>query len=282
MARRTLGMVGVALCAATTARGADPPIDLALPAERTFVVDYAELIDAPEQQQLEALSAALFEAHQTMLLVITIESMADHWPHGDIRIETFAHLLFDQWEVGDAELNGETWNTGMMLLVSEGDRRARIQLGAGWGRDKDAVCQRIMDRQIVPQFKRRRFGAGIVDGAKALDAMARGKPMPATRAQAARAPRGPGRSGRGVSPRRSGGSGMMLVLPLFCGCAGLIVLAILFAPRRGSRRRRGRGRGGSGGGFGGFGGGSFGGGGGGFSGGGGGGFSGGGGASGGW
>jgi uncharacterized protein len=103
--------------------------------------------------------------------------MSNHGGNG-MRIETFARLLFDQWEIGHAELNGQLWNTGILVLVSKGDRKARIELGAGWHRDKDQLCKSIMDDQIIPQFKQQNFSGGIKAGVVALAAMARELPMP--------------------------------------------------------------------------------------------------------
>jgi uncharacterized protein len=225
MGRRSLLSLGVALALAGVATARDASIDLAPPPAGTFVLDHAGLIDDGQEQEIETLAAALHAEHHTPLIVVTVDAMADHWAHGDIRIETFAHLLFDQWEVGDAELFGETWNTGILLIVSKGDRKARIQLGAGWGREKDRVCQRIMDTSIIPQFKRKRFGAGIIAGAKALDAMARGKSLPASRGSARRS--GRGRSGGGASPRLRGSDFRAIAWPCACGGSAVLLLVVL-------------------------------------------------------
>ncbi len=103
--------------------------------------------------------------------------MAEHGGDG-LRIETFARLLFDQWQVGVAKLGNQNWNTGILLLVSVGDRKSRIELGAGWGREKDQLCQQIMDQQMVPRFKQGDFSGGISAGVESLEAMARGKALP--------------------------------------------------------------------------------------------------------
>ena len=63
------------------------------------------------------------------IIIVTIESMAKHGGAG-MRIETFATLLFNQWQIGHAKLGDQDWNTGILLLVSKGDRKARIELGA--------------------------------------------------------------------------------------------------------------------------------------------------------
>ena len=101
--------------------------------------------------------------------------MADHLDKGKtLRIETFAHFLFDQWEIGAVEIAGfdpETLYRGILLLVSKGDRKARIQLGAGWGRQADGICKQIMDRVIVPKFKQGNFSEGIKNGFESLAGM---------------------------------------------------------------------------------------------------------------
>ena len=80
----------------------------------------------------------------TPISVVTIDRMSDH-VNKSLRIETFAHFLFDQWEIGNVDLDcldPKDANKGVLLLVSEGDRKARIQLGAGWGREMDRHCQK--------------------------------------------------------------------------------------------------------------------------------------------
>lgn len=152
-------------------------ITLDRPGDREFVRDTAKLIAEPDVEAIGIICDKLLTEKATPIIVVTIEQMADHGGAG-MRIETFARLLFDQWEIGHAKLGGQNWNTGILLLVSKGDRKARIELGAGWGRDKDALCQQIMDEQIIPRFKQGDFSAGIKAGVVALDAMAREKELP--------------------------------------------------------------------------------------------------------
>jgi uncharacterized protein len=82
--------------------------------------------------------------------------------------------------VGDrsGKLGENPWNYGILLLVSQQDRKARIELGAGWKREKDAQCQQIMDELIIPKFKEGDFSGGIVAGVEGLDKMARDLQLP--------------------------------------------------------------------------------------------------------
>jgi uncharacterized protein len=162
----------VLLTAALPARAADA-IRIDPPGDREFVRDLAGVILPADEAAIRKTCDRLLSDKATPIVVVTIESMAKYGPEG-LRIEKFAQLLFDQWGVGQAHIDGKPWNTGILLVVSRDDRKARIELGAGWGRGKDAQCQAIMDDIIVPQFKAGNFSGGILAGVGALDQMARG------------------------------------------------------------------------------------------------------------
>ncbi|MEK6247579.1 MAG: TPM domain-containing protein [Planctomycetales bacterium] len=147
------------------------------PGEREFIRDSAKLIDQETKDKIVALCDKLLSEKATPIIVVTIDSMAKHGGAG-MRIETFATLLFDQWQIGHAKLDDQVWNTGILLLVSKGDRKARIELGAGWKREKDQLCQQIMDELMIPEFKQGNFSAGIFAGVEGLDKMARELQIP--------------------------------------------------------------------------------------------------------
>ncbi len=163
-------------------------ITLDRPGEREFVRDNANLLSPQDETEIRALCDKLLTDKATPIIVITINKMSDHGGEG-LRIETFARLLFDQWQIGHAQLNGQIWNTGILVLVSQGDRKARIELGAGWKRDKDQLAQQIMDEQIIPRFKQQDFSGGIKAGVVALNAMARELQMPVSQKSQVPAPR---------------------------------------------------------------------------------------------
>ena len=303
MMLRHLALLLSMLFATTLSQAAEITLDR--PGDREFVRDNSNMLTESDKAEIVATCDKLLTDKATPIIVITIDRMSNHGGNG-MRIETFARLLFDQWEIGQAELNGQLWNTGILVLVSKGDRKARIELGAGWHRDKDQICKSIIDDQIIPHFKRQDFSGGIKAGVVALDSMARELTMPgaaattiADHSNSGSAYRGDNLQGQphskpqtptwfpiavvmvigiaiftGVSLYRSGASGLAWVM-----WAGVFAIlgAILYAMANSNRNR---GSGFFGGGGGGFGGGSSGGG---FSGGSfGGGFSGGGGSSGSW
>lgn len=147
-------------------------IKIARPGDREFVVDKANLLPPAARQEIQAISDRLLTDKAIPLIVVTIPSLADHGPR-NLRIETFATLLFNQWGIGYEKLEGSSWNYGILLLVARNDRKARIELGADWERSHDRTAQRIMDGTILPQFRRDDYAAGILAGVRELDRMAR-------------------------------------------------------------------------------------------------------------
>lgn len=137
------------------------------PAQGEFVLDEAVLIHAGDQQQIENACRNLLRDEQIPIVVVTIPSLAKY---DASNIEAYARALFDNWGIGS-----QNRNYGVLLLVSLGDRKARIELGAAWAGTKDDTLRMIMNDIIVPNFKKGDYSAGILQGVQALDTMARGQ-----------------------------------------------------------------------------------------------------------
>ncbi len=147
------------------------------PGDREFVRDLAGMLNENTNKQIKEICDKLLTDKATPIIVVTIDSMAKYGG-ADMRIETFATILFNQWQIGHAKLGDQDWNTGILLLVSKDDRKARIELGAGWGHREDKLCQQIMDDYIISDFKLGMFPQGILAGVEALDKMARKLELP--------------------------------------------------------------------------------------------------------
>lgn len=169
-----LGLV-VLLLSARTAGAVE--IQLERPGEREFILDRAGLITPEDQAKIRALAEEALKKKAAPIIVVTIDSMSNHGGAG-MRIETFARLLFDQWGIGHEKLGEATWNKGMLLLVSRADRKARIELGAGWGRDFDDEAAELMEEHIIPRFREGDYSAGIVAGVEGLSRLAQGLELP--------------------------------------------------------------------------------------------------------
>ena len=208
------------------------------PSPTHYVTDKAGALSPDERNSLEARLAG-FEDETSNQLLVYVEPKI---PEGTT-LEEYAAASFKAWGVGQRQKKN-----GIVLFVFPQSRAARFEVGYGLeGALPDAMAGRILQEQILPQFKEGNFGKGIEAGVTAAIAATGGEykgtgPVPVRT----------NRRGRGGFPWR-----LLLFLAFF-------VLPALFGRRRSPYWYIGGGGFGSGGfgGFGGGGGGGFGGGGG--------------------
>jgi len=136
----------------------------------SLIFDYANILNDTSKDSLHKIQAETFTQHKIPIVVVTIQQMSNYGLTG-ISIKSFAREWFDYWQIGTKENN-----RGILLLVSVGNRRARIELGADWGRGWDSYSQDIMDNAIIPYFKKSNYPAGIVAGVQKLAKMAANPP----------------------------------------------------------------------------------------------------------
>ena len=159
-------------CLSIAAAAAD--FEIRPPVAGTWVLDGAGMISDGDAARIVATCNRLYSETNRPLYAVTIDSMAAHG-HGATTIERFARKLYEQWGADPGFSSRGAWRGGVLLLVSKGDRKARIELGADWGGAYDSECGRIMDQTMVPAFKHGDFSSGIEAGVAALDQMARNK-----------------------------------------------------------------------------------------------------------
>src|SRR4029453_15957672 len=142
------------------------------PSGGVIVSDEIGLIRVEQRQEIERIGNAMFKETGFPAAVVTIKSLAAQRA-GGYTIERYAKEIVDAWKMEPAHRSH-----GMLLLVSEEDRRARIQLAPAWGNAHDGRAQEVMDSLILPAFRRGDLSQGILDGVRGFDAMARGLAIP--------------------------------------------------------------------------------------------------------
>jgi len=234
------------------------------PSPPRLVNDFADMLTPEQEHALENKLTAYNDSTSSQIAVVTVESLEGY------EDEEYAIALGRQWGVG-----GREFNNGIVILISEQDRKSRIEVGYGLeGAIPDITAKTIIEHDITPNFREGNYYRGLDRATDALIRAAAGE---------YKAP-----EGHKKGKRKGIGFGAIIIF---------IILMFLFASRGGGRgggmisrrgyrdfgagwilgsllegaSRRGGGGwsgggwsgggGGSGGGFGGFGGGGFGGGG---------------------
>ncbi len=215
------------LCAALAVRA-----EVAFPALSGRVVDGANLLDAHTRTQLGQMLEAHEKASGEQVVVATVADLQG------LAIEDYGYQLGRHWGIGQ---KGK--DNGALLIVAPNERKVRIEVGYGLEeRLTDAQSSVIINRIILPAFKRGEFSQGIVQGAAAMLQVLGGNPL-------AQPSRTSAAEGEGEPPS-------LWAIGLFI----LLVVVVLYLQGLGGGGRRGGPGGGFGGGFGGLGGGGFGGG----------------------
>lgn len=127
--------------------------DFIKPTEAFFVNDFADVINADDEQKILSQGATLQENTKAQAVVVTIETL-DGKP-----IEEYALEIGREWGVGDEEED-----SGIVILLSKKDREIYIAVGYGLeGALPDSKTGRIIDLYAIPKLSADDFSGGLAD-----------------------------------------------------------------------------------------------------------------------
>jgi uncharacterized protein len=122
------------------------------------VVDDAHILTDSTQSKLTAMLARHEQATGEQVVVVTLPSLQGY------SIEDFGYQLGRNWGIGQKDKN-----TGALLIVAPKEHKVRIEVGYGLeGKLTDAMSRVIIERDILPEFKRGDFNAGVLAGTTTL------------------------------------------------------------------------------------------------------------------
>ncbi|MDP4290601.1 MAG: TPM domain-containing protein [Bacteroidota bacterium] len=134
-----------------------------------LVNDLAGVMTSEQIQQLESTLVAFNDSTSTQIAVVTVKSLNGY------SASEMAQLIGSSWKIGQKK-----YNNGIVVLVkpkTETERGdAAIATGYGLeGKLPDAVCRRIVDEIMIPEFKNGDYAAGIAAGALTVMKVATGE-----------------------------------------------------------------------------------------------------------
>ncbi len=141
--KKIIMIVLIFLVAATTAF-AD------IPKGKNFVNDFANVLSAQTEDYINSKSAE-YNADGTQIVVVTVSELEGE------SIEDYAYDLFNEWGIGD-----EKEDKGLLIILSTGERRIRIEVGDGMeGIFNDAKTGRMIDMLALPYLSENDYDRGI-------------------------------------------------------------------------------------------------------------------------
>jgi len=150
-----LATVLLLLTLVTTVHAAEPNY----PALTGRVVDDAGVLSASTKSGLTEMLAQHERASGgQQVVVVTLKSLQG------LGVEDFGYQLGRHWGIGQKDKN-----TGALLIVAPAEHKVRIEVGYGLeGTLTDALARTIIERDIVPAFKRGDLNGGVLAGTSAI------------------------------------------------------------------------------------------------------------------
>lgn len=146
------GTVVLFLLQATAAKAGSIP---ERPVPPRLVNDFAGILSPAQQQTLEQKLVAFNDSTSTQIAVVTLKSL-----NGLDKAE-MAYRIGESWGVGQ---KGK--NNGVVILVKPpaAGERGEVFIAPGYGLEAvlpDALCKRIIETRMIPEFKKGDYFAGI-------------------------------------------------------------------------------------------------------------------------
>lgn len=116
-----------------------------------LVNDYSGVLSDEEENLLEKKLVAFNDSTSSQIAVVLMQST------GEYPVDDYAIALYRNWGIGQKDKDN-----GVVILCAMADRRVAIITGYGLeGALPDAVCKRIIEQQIKPNFKQQQYFNGL-------------------------------------------------------------------------------------------------------------------------
>lgn len=130
-----------------------------------YVTDKADLLPPRTELQLEHFLEDFERSDSTQVAVVTVPTLAGR------NLEQYSIELAQNSGLGQRGRDN-----GVLLLIARQERQVRIEVGKGLeGRLTDLLAGRIIDQEIVPQFRQGAYADGVLAGVTAICAAVRGE-----------------------------------------------------------------------------------------------------------
>ncbi len=125
------------------------------PKKQRLVNDFANFLQPNERQQLESKLVQFARQTSTQIAIVTVSDLKGYDP------ADYAVRLAHKWGIGQ---KGK--DNGLLILVKpkNPDSRGQVHIATGYGLEgavPDALAKRIVENEIIPNFKQGQYYAGL-------------------------------------------------------------------------------------------------------------------------
>lgn len=126
------------------------------------VNDFAGILSESEQASLESSLRAFEDTTSIAIVIAVVTDLCD------MDKASYSYQLFEKWGIGNKEKNN-----GVLIMVKpkEIDGRGEVFIETGYGMEgvlPDAIAKRIVENEIIPNFKNKDYYGGIANAAQTV------------------------------------------------------------------------------------------------------------------
>jgi uncharacterized protein len=139
------------------------------PSPPRLVNDLADILTEQQEQSLERKLVTFNDTTSNQIAVVIVETLDGYDPN------MYAYEIGESWQIGQKE-----FNNGVVVLVKPkyGNDRGRVAIQSGYGLEPvitDAITKRIIEIEMIPEFRNNDYYAGIDKATNVLMALAAGE-----------------------------------------------------------------------------------------------------------
>jgi uncharacterized protein len=139
-----------------------------VPALSARVIDQTGTLAANQRAALESKLAAFEAASGPQIVLLMVNSTAPE------DIAAYAQRVADSWKIGRRDVGD-----GVLLVVSKGDRRVRIEVAKALeGAIPDLAARQIIDNAVRPAFRADDYAGGLNAAVDQIQARIKGEGLP--------------------------------------------------------------------------------------------------------
>lgn len=141
----------------------------AKPQPPRLVNDLAAVLQADEADYIERVLVAFADSTSNQILLVTVNSLEG------MDKSQFAYQIGQEWGVGQSK-----YNNGVVILIKPktGNERGEAFIASGYGLEgalPDAICKRIVEQEMIPNFINNDYYGGIVAALNVIMPIAAGE-----------------------------------------------------------------------------------------------------------
>ncbi|MFZ2152612.1 MAG: TPM domain-containing protein [Microgenomates group bacterium] len=129
-----------------------------IPNPTSYVNDYANVLSDQFEAQLDQQISDFQKKTSIEIAVVTVASL------DGTTVDDYAVKLFEKWGIGQAKKDN-----GLLFLIAPNEKKVRLEVGYGLeGTITDGRAGNILDTQVLPEFKKNDYEAGVKNGVDVL------------------------------------------------------------------------------------------------------------------